>query len=392
MLAPAHAAGAGDFRRLVVVGDSLSAGYQNFSLFDSDSLTAVPPGGQKHGYAALVARQAGAGLALPLISFPGVPPALTLMPGGQIVRGSATGTRINPAVQAYNLSVPGFTVSDALAHAVPGDPVNNPVDAMTGLVLATPGNVVRGCGPIPTRFVPWLKLPSALVVSQVVCAAALRPTTILVSLGSNDALQSLLFGTPPTNPAVFAAKYSAVLGVLAATGAKIVVSNIPDVTVVPFLVPVPAFRSACPAAVLPATISDADYVVPNLLDATEPAVDVCTNYAVRSRALVAQAGAAVTAYNAAIARRARIVGAVVVDFNGLLARIARDGYRVGNRVLTTAFLGGLFSLDGIHPTNTGYAILANQTIAAMNARWRTRIPLVSVDQVAATDPLILPAL
>jgi hypothetical protein len=41
--------GSGKVGRLVVVGDSLSAGFQNFSLFDSDSAPMVPPGGQKHG-------------------------------------------------------------------------------------------------------------------------------------------------------------------------------------------------------------------------------------------------------------------------------------------------------------------------------------------------------
>src|SRR5678815_2678051 len=55
---------------LVVVGDSLSAGFQNFSLYDSDSAPGVPAGGQKHGYAALIAQQAGATLNLPLISYP----------------------------------------------------------------------------------------------------------------------------------------------------------------------------------------------------------------------------------------------------------------------------------------------------------------------------------
>ena len=46
----------------VVVGDSLSAGFQNFSLNDT---------GQPHGFAAVVASQAGASLPLPLFSYPG---------------------------------------------------------------------------------------------------------------------------------------------------------------------------------------------------------------------------------------------------------------------------------------------------------------------------------
>ena len=69
--------------RLVVVGDSLSAGFQNFSLFDSSTAPVSFVGGQKHGYAAVVAAQAGASLTLPLISYPGIPPALALDASGQ---------------------------------------------------------------------------------------------------------------------------------------------------------------------------------------------------------------------------------------------------------------------------------------------------------------------
>jgi hypothetical protein len=50
----------------------------------------------------------------------------------------------------------------------------------------------------------------------------------------------------------------------------------------------------------------------------------------------------------------------------------------------------LFSLDGVHPTNTGYAIIANEFIKTMNRSLRTNIPYVSVAQVSQTDPLIFP--
>jgi hypothetical protein len=56
--------------------------------------------------------------------------------------------------------------------------------------------------------------------------------------------------------------------------------------------------------------------------------------------------------------------------------------------LTTDFLGGLFSLDGLHPTNTGYAIMANQFIQTMNTALKTTVPLANVPAVAATDPLL----
>ncbi len=368
--------GRADLTRLVVAGDSLSAGFQNFSLFDSDGVPSLPPGGQSHGYTALVAQQAAVSLTLPIISYPGIPPALTLNPGG-VVRAAGIGSRENPTIQAHNLSVPGFTVLNALGYSFPGSPLTNPIDALSDSILGVPGNQ-PGCGPI-------LVGPN-LYVSEVLCAAALKPTTILVSLGNNDALQALTFGIPPTKQAAFAEQYAALLAGLARTHARIVVSNIPDVTDIPFLVPAPAFNGLC--GFIPADAGAADFVVVNITNPTAVSFNICVNYAVRSAALVAQAKAAVVEYNRVIEAEALLFGAVVVDVNSLLRGIAQNGYDVGGKHLTVAFLGGIFSLDGIHPTDTGYAILANATIATMNQQFHMQTPLVSVAQVAATDPLV----
>ena len=60
----------------------------------------------------------------------------------------------------------------------------------------------------------------------------------------------------------------------------------------------------------------------------------------------------------------------MLDANALFNDIAAaNGIKIGQNTLTTAFLGGLFSLDGMHPTNTGYALIANEAIKAMNAAW-----------------------
>jgi len=271
-----------------VVGDSLSAGFQNFSLFDSDSVPGVPPGGQKYGYAALVAQQAGVSVTLPLISYPGIPPALRLSASG-IVREAGFGTRENPAIQAHNLSVPGFTLQNALAYPFPGNPALNPVDALSDSILAEPGNI-PGCGPIP--------MGGQLYVSQVLCATALEPTAILVSIGNNDALQALTLGVPPTSPAVFADQYAKLLAGLASTHATIVVSNIPDLGDIPFLVPVPAFNGLC--GFTPLGASATDFVVVDITNPFATSFNICFNYAVRSGTLIAQTRAAIVEYNRAI--------------------------------------------------------------------------------------------
>jgi len=364
--------------RLIFVGDSLSAGFQNFSLFDSDSMPDVPVGGQKHGFAALIARQAGIEINLPLISVPGIPPMLMISSTGQITRVTGIGTRENPAIQTLDLSVPGYSLKDALARAIDTTNVVNPIDLLALQVLATPG-------PVPCGALGFNN--GVLTISEVACAVQLKPSTVIVSIGNNDALASLLFGVAPTNRAEFALEYAQLLQALASTGAKIVVGNIPDVTAIPFLVPAPAFQVAC--GFLPPGVTLADFLVPDL---TSPSVsfNVCTNFAVRPAALITQVKAAVSDYNAIITAEANAAGAVVVDVNGLFSRVAQNGVEVNGRRLTTGFLGGLFSLDAIHPSNTGYAILANEYIATMNRAFDAGIAPVSVEQIAKTDPLLPP--
>jgi phospholipase/lecithinase/hemolysin len=93
--------------------------------------------------------------------------------------------------------------------------------------------------------------------------------------------------------------------------------------------------------------------------------------------------------NLAIAANAVGFHAVVVDLFPLFDSLYTSGYTIGSHTLTTGFLGGLFSLDGLHPTNTGYAIMANQYITTLNAVFHTHIEPANVAQVAACDPLVL---
>jgi len=97
------------------------------------------------------------------------------------------------------------------------------------------------------------------------------------------------------------------------------------------------------------------------------------------------------AFNRIIADEARRTGAALVDVHRLLARARARGLVVGGQRLTTDFLGGLFSLDGIHPTNTGYAIIANAFIEAMNEVLHTWIRPVDLRAVRDADPLVPPA-
>ncbi|HTQ79055.1 MAG TPA: hypothetical protein VMM92_03600, partial [Thermoanaerobaculia bacterium] len=84
-------------------------------------------------------------------------------------------------------------------------------------------------------------------------------------------------------------------------------------------------------------------------------------------------------FNAIIAQAASDAGAALVDVNALFRGIAAEGLDIGGIVYTNSFLtGGLFSLDGVHPTPFGYAYTANAFIDAINAKFSARIPEVDL--------------
>lgn len=369
----AHQARA-DLSRLVVVGDSLSAGFQNGSLLDSQ---------QVHGYAALVASQARAELTLPLIASPGIPNVLVLNPAPPpvLVRapGASTG-RTNPGVQATNLAVPGARVTDALSTRP-----DAAFDDLTDLVLGLPG-VLGGVS-----------------LSQVEWAEALRPTTILVWLGANDVLGAAIAGDASlvTPVATFRAAYREVMARLDATGATLVVGNIPDVTVIPFLTPAEAVAEGAgmPLDVIgPALgLAAGDFVTPEAAPLIEAALVAWAQgqtpsplppNVVLDAAEVATIRAAVRRFNRIIAEEATRHGAALVDVHEILEDADARGIVVAGQRLTTEFLGGLFSLDGIHPTNTAYGVIANAFIQALDQSFGARIPPISLRDIKRDDPLV----
>jgi hypothetical protein len=58
----------------------------------------------------------------------------------------------------------------------------------------------------------------------------------------------------------------------------------------------------------------------------------------------------------------------VLDVNALLNELATTGRKIGGVTLTSEFLrGGVFSYDGVHPNDIGYAVVANEFIRVINA-------------------------
>ena len=298
-----------------------------------------------HGWASVLANQAQVPLSLPLIASPGIPNHLELVsasfpPIVAPVLGQSPG-RDYPFVQATDLAVPDAVLQDALT-TLP----SLPIDDFTDLILGLPG----------------LELVPPIAFSQLQWAQALHPSIVFAWIGNNDILGAATAANPSgaTSLSSFSSNYNKMLSELTATGATLVVANIPDVTVSPFFTPAStiAEETGLPLFVLGPIlgIGPGDYVLP--------------------------AGIAL------------IPGILANPSLGPLPSsdvLRSQGFEVNGHHLTTEFLGGLFSLDGIHPTNTGYAVIANRFISTLNQARGTSIPLVNVSTVASKDPLVFTA-
>lgn len=80
--------------------------------------------------------------------------------------------------------------------------------------------------------------------------------------------------------------------------------------------------------------------------------------------------AATQAYNASIAAAASAHGLALVDLNAILEQASTTGINFDNYNLNTDLVfGGLVSLDGIHLTARGYALMANGFLEAIDATY-----------------------
>lgn len=85
------------------------------------------------------------------------------------------------------------------------------------------------------------------------------------------------------------------------------------------------------------------------------------------------------AFNAKIKSVAQIKGLAIVDADAIFKQIITNNGIDGVSVNTAFISGGLFSLDGVHLTPKGYAIVANQFVKAINAQYQVKIPLIDIN-------------
>lgn len=79
---------------------------------------------------------------------------------------------------------------------------------------------------------------------------------------------------------------------------------------------------------------------------------------------------ATDSYNQSIEAIANEYDLALVDFKSILETASTTGFSNGDYIFTTALVtGGLISLDGVHLTSRGYAVMANEFLAAIDAKY-----------------------
>lgn len=368
LLCAAPAAPQPSFSQYVAVGDSFLAGVVSDALVESHQARSIP---------ALIARQAGSPqFVQPLVTEPGIPAELTLLslaPTALIApKSTVTGAPRTQAAAFHNLAVPNTTATDLAARTSDGG-------GMHDLVL-------RGRG------------------TALAQAMGARPTFATVWVGSDEILAAVrrgraVEGQTLTPAATFRAGFQALVTGLRAAGATVVAANVMDLTGTPFattvrpyytdpttgegvrlngaLVPLLGPSGPLPEGTLvtlvasrliaqgdgvPASVGGRGTALPDevILDPTEQA----------------QIRARVADFNRAIDEVCRPAGVPVVDTHAFYEGFVRNGRAVGGILLTNQFLtGGFWSYDGVHPTELGYAVLANEWIAAINSTGANLAPV-----------------
>ncbi len=239
-------------------------------------------------------------------------------------------------------------------------------------------------------------------------------------LGNNDVLGYAMNGavTNPTDPttaltetATFEQVYSGFVEALTTNDRKGVVATIPDVTAIPFFTTVT--RAALIAAVkaesgqdvqdiyimtgngIPRAATDDDlFVLPfasaGLLGSTSvenpapyglhPLNPVESNYVLDTDE-VASVQARVTAFNRIIKNIAEAKKLALADAHAYLNRVKEPGIMYNGVAINASFItGNAFSLDGVHLTPMGNALMANLFIEAINKQYGSKIPKVDASQ------------
>jgi len=396
-----------DFSRYISIGNSLTAGYADGGLYLA---------GQLNSYPSIIAQQmkavGGGTFTQPLFSADQANGSGYIKLTGFTAGGSPITTPVtnNLAVRG-EINVPGFGpvvlytkyTGDINNYGVPGIKLLNITYAPYGDLNGYFERLLPGDA--PTNNTDYLDFVTA------------KPFTFFSNwLGNNDALSYATSGGAGdvlTDKTTFAELYTLLISKMTAGGAKGVVATVPDVTSIPYFntvtyaailagvqqaapsvkaiyinalvsgktyAPRPAtandlFVLTFPTSMIGQPVSTPFGMLPYGLT---PATPIDSQYVLDEKEIGLTLDY-IKSYNTTIKSVAAAHGLAVFDAYTFLENVQRFGLVVDGIGLNSNYIsGGLFSLDGVHLTPRGYAIVANQFIDAINAQYGSSIPEADV--------------
>lgn len=381
--------GDADFSKFVAVGDSYTAGYTD---------GAIGVRGQESSFAYILAKQLESvgsnGFNQPLVQSNGSVGSTVIgenQNSGYFVLSTETGS-LAPKPTMGDMAIFAERVFDA------DKPFNN---------MGIPGAKAIHLGPLPAPYPPYPQLnpyyarfASSMDATVIGDAMLAQPSFFSLWIGNNDVLAYALEGGEAdeiTEPAIFEGAMTGYLQVLTSTGAKGVVGNIPDIDAIPY------FNHILSEGHLPLVIVDEDMPggIRPLIQGEKILLSASTALGmgygqsvekplpakyVLDAAELAAIRNATTAYNASIEKLCANFELAKVDLNAMMKELSESGMMIdGNKYSAAFVIGGVFSLDGIHATGRGSAVIANGFIEAINKHYGAQVPMANINDYGSVE-------
>lgn len=405
--------GTADFSRYVSLGNSLTAGYADGALYTS---------GQSYSYASLIAGQlvlvGGSNFIQPVVTNEdgllsgklklGISANCLGVSGLGPVSAGGTPTGIPNALAPVGYTVNNFGVPGAKSYHLIAPGYGNPDGLQADPKTANPY---------------FVRFASSATTSVLADAVAANATFFSLWIGNNDVLGYATSGgalvNDITSQDLFAFAVNGIVEAMTANGAKGFIANIPDVTSVPFFTTIPynglilteqaqvdalnqIYGNYSPAITF--TLGQNPFIIsdptsPNghgkrqlapgeLVLLTLPQDSIrCAGWGslnpipgqyILDASEVAAVKSATQGYNQTLADLATAKGLAFADADSFMAKAKSGLVYDGLRFSVSFVTGGIFSLDGVHLSPRGNAIIANYFIDAVNGQYGSTVPHVNV--------------
>jgi len=411
---PAASKGSLNVTTYVALGSSMSAGYADNALYFD---------GQNFSYPNMIAQQlrlvGGGNFKQPMVSASSVGVGANLNARMILapVTDCAGATSLAPTFSAGSgdLSI----LATSVAAQGPFNNMSVPGAKATTIIYPGYGDYTQGTG----NFNPFFTRMTANPQTSSILGEALaqNPTFFSLLVGSDDALGYAISGgaadaiTPTAGPAGigFDASIDMIVDNMTANGAKGVIAGIPDISSLPYFTTVPyngLMLDNANAAALTAAYSGLGitfqaganaFIIEDgnapggmrqiaqgemiLLSVPQDSLKCggwgsmkpIPNQYVLTSDEMAQISESIGDYNSKLEAVATSKGLAYVNMNSFMMK-AKTGILYNGVGMNAQFVtGGIFSLDGIHLTPRGNALLANEFIKAINSKYGAKIPMVN---------------